>query len=46
MLLCRLNPHFTEVATTQDESVYGAEAAQAFPYEVLRGCSTWVKTKR
>lgn len=27
MLLCRLNPHFTEIATTQDEFVDWAEAA-------------------
>ena len=35
MLLCHQNPHFTEVATTQDESVDWVEAAQIFPFDVL-----------
>ena len=38
-----LNSQFTEVATTQDNSVDWAEIAQAFPPEILQECSTWVK---
>ena len=45
MLLCCLNPQFTEVATTQDNSVDWAEIAQAFPPEILQECSTWVKMR-
>ena len=43
MLLCRLNPRFTEDDTTQDASVDWSEAARALPSEVLRDCPSWVK---
>ena len=46
MLLCRLNPHFTEETTMQNDLVDWSAAAQTFPPEVLQESPSWVKLKR
>ena len=46
MLLCRLNPRFTDNITTQDDSVDWAEAARALPLEIIRECPSWVSQRR
>ena len=38
ILLCQLNPRYTENTTTHNDSINWAEAAQSLPSRLLREC--------